>query len=87
MLKCLANRFPEVGYVQGLSYLAAMLMNYTTPENCYAIMTSLFTEYKIKEQYTKKMPGLEKNFYIMLSLMKKFMPALFKKLKKENYVP
>lgn len=62
-------------------------MNYTTPENSYAIMTSLFTEYKIKEMYTSKMPGLEMNFYILLSLQKKFMPALFRKLRDENYVP
>ena len=33
------------------------------------------------------MPGLEMNFYILLSLQKKFMPALFKKMRDENYVP
>ena len=49
ILKCLAIHFPEVGYVQGMSYLAATLMKYTTPENSLMIMISLFNEYGIKD--------------------------------------
>ena len=33
------------------------------------------------------MPGLEKNFYILLSLQKQFMPKLFVKFRDNNYFP
>ena len=33
------------------------------------------------------MPGLSKNFYILLSLQKKYMPAMFKKFNEMAYVP
>ena len=68
MLKCLAIHFPEVGYVQGMSYLVATLMKYTTPENSLMIMISLFNEYRIKDQFLPGMPGVSKNFYILLRL-------------------
>jgi len=42
VLKCLAIQFPETGYVQGMNALCGTLMTYTTPEDSFAIMVSLF---------------------------------------------
>ena len=33
------------------------------------------------------MPGVSKNFYILLSLQKKYMPELFRKFNEEGYLP
>ena len=70
-----------------MGYLSATLMTYTTPEDSFAIMVSIFNMYGLKEQFLPKMPGLAKNFYILLSLQKKYMPAMFKKFNEMGYVP
>lgn len=51
-----------------MGYLSATLMTYTTPEDSFSIMVSIFDDYKLKEQFLPGMPGLEKDFYILLSL-------------------
>ena len=70
-----------------MGYLSATLMTYTTPEDSFSIMVSMFNIYGLKEQFLPKMPGLAKNFYILLSLQKKYMPAMFKKFNEMGYVP
>ena len=70
-----------------MNYIASTLMKYTTPENSFMIMISLFEEYNIKEWFKPGMQGLKKDFYVLLSLLKKYMPALFQKLKDNNYLP
>ena len=87
VLKCLAIHFPEVGYVQGMSYLAATLMKYTTPENSFFIMISLFDDYGVKEQFLPGMMGANKNFYVLLSLQKKYLPAIYRKFSEEGFLP
>ena len=81
VLKCLCLTFPDVGYVQGMSYIAVALMRYTTPENTFAIIVKLFEQSDAKEMFLPDFPGLKKNFYILLSLQKKYMPVLYKKFK------
>ena len=68
VLKCLALYFPSSGYVQGMNSVCGTLMTYTTPEDAFAIMVSIFTNYQLHDSYLPGLPGLEKNFYIMLSL-------------------
>ena len=62
-------------------------MKYTTPENSFMIMISLLEEYGMKEWFKSGMVGLRKDYYILLCLQKKYMPALFKKMKDCNYTP
>ena len=52
-------------------------MTYTTPEEAFAITVSLFENYHIHDSFLPGLPGLEKNFYIMLHLQKKYMPRVF----------
>ena len=42
VLKCLAIYFPDIGYVQGMSYIAGTLMRYTTPETTLLILIKWF---------------------------------------------
>ena len=87
VLKCLAVYFESTGYVQGMNALCGTLMTYTTPEDTFAIVVSLFENYQMKENFLPGLPGLEKNFYIMLSLMKKYMHKLFDKLNSIGFSP
>ena len=68
MLKCLVINFPELGYLQGMNYLAGTLMKYTTPENNLMILISMFESYGMKEYFEPSLIGLKKDFYILLSL-------------------
>lgn len=70
-----------------MGYLSATLMTYTTPEDSFSIMVSIFNEYKVIEMFWPGMPGLAKNFYILLSLEKKFLPKIFAKFNEMSYVP
>ena len=87
VLKCITIHSPETGYVQGMNYIGSTLMKYTTPENSFMIMISLFEEYGMKEWFKPGMEGLKKDFYILMSLQKKYMPALYKKMRDCNYIP
>lgn len=42
VLKCLSLYFPSSGYVQGMNTLVGTLMTYTTPEDTFGIVVSLF---------------------------------------------
>ena len=87
ILKCITIQFPEVGYVQGMNNIAATLMKFNTPEDSFMIMISLFKNYGLRENFLPQMPGLARDTYILLVLMKKYMPALYKKLNEMNYFP
>ena len=62
-------------------------MTYTTPEETFAITVSLFKNYHIHDLFLPGLPGLEKNFYIMLSLQKKYMPRIFEKFVELEFTP
>jgi len=87
VLKCLALYFPSTGYVQGMNSLCGTLMTYTTPEDAFAIVVSLFANYEFQDSFLPGLPGLEKNFYIMLSLLKKYLPKLFQKFIDIDFTP
>ena len=80
VLKCLAVYYPDSGYVQGMNFLCTMLMSYTTPEDSFVIMVSLMKNYGLKELFEPGFPGLKKYYYILITLVKKYLPKVFKKL-------
>ena len=87
VLKCISIYFPSTGYVQGMNALCGHLMTYTTPEDTFAIVVSLFTNYHIQDCFLPGLPGLEKNFYILLKLIKKYQPRLFTKFNEIGFNP
>jgi len=87
VLKCLALHSPECGYVQGMNSLCGTLMTYTTPEDAFGIMVSILASYQHKEVYLPGLPGLEKYFYIMMTLLRKYMPKLQRKLAELDFSP
>ncbi len=42
ILKCITIQFPEVGYMQGMNFIAAQLLKYNSPEDTFMIMISLY---------------------------------------------
>ena len=43
VLKCIANSFPDVGYAQGMNYVAAHLLLYLTPHDAFLTFHQLMT--------------------------------------------
>ena len=68
VLKSFVINSPETGYCQGMNYIAATLMKYTTPENSLMIMASMFQFYGVKSWYDRDFTGLRKEFYTLLRL-------------------
>ena len=77
VLKALALHESETSYVQGMGYMAGVLLTYMDMEDAFACMVGILRKYNMREFFLPGMPGLAKAFYIHLSLMKKYMPKLF----------
>lgn len=87
VLKCVAVHVPATSYVQGMNTLCGTLMTYTSPEDAFAMMVSFLEHYDLKEMFLPGLPGLEKNFYLMIALQRKYMPKLFNHLRQIYFMP
>ena len=89
MLNCLSLIEPEVGYVQGMGYMCAILLIYMDKEDAFSIMLNLLNNkpYQIKDYYARDMIGLKLSFYILLSLIEKKLPKLHKHFLNEMVTP
>ena len=52
ILNAIANHIPELGYVQGMNFIAAsLLLIICDEENTFYVMVSLLEKYKLKDMY------------------------------------
>jgi hypothetical protein len=72
-----------------MGFVSGMLMTHVTPEDCFCMMNSFYLkpDYNVKPLYLPGMPGLEVCFYILTSLMKKYMPKLLKRMIEVGFLP
>ena len=84
VLKAISSKFPEVGYVQGLGFMAGLLLTYMGEQEAFWLMAHLLDQPHIKGLYVEKMPELHKSCYILLRLIKKYLPKLFAHLYEEK---
>lgn len=73
ILKGLALSFPEVGYCQGINYVAGLFLLYMNDEDAFWLCYSLFTKYGMAEIY-KNVKSIEKNIFIYECLLQKHLP-------------
>ena len=80
---------PQIGYVQGMGYMVAILLMYVDKIDAFSIMLKVINNkvYSMKPFYMPAMPGLKVAIYIFLSLFKKFMPKLCNHLLAEGITP
>ena len=72
VLKCLSLLNPEVGYVQGMGFLTAVMMTYMSPEESLCMMMALFKDYQLLSIFQPGLPGLEECIYVHNALLKKY---------------
>jgi hypothetical protein len=78
---------PWVGYVQGMSFIAAIMMTYTTPNDAFLMLTSLIQNMGMKEIYRMGFPGLNEAFHVQQQMTAKYMPKLAQKFEDECVIP
>ena len=76
VLMCIGATSKKTGYVQGMGFLAALLLSYMDEENAFWMLNFIFKKYGLEEVYMKDFPGLRKRFYIFLKLLQKFFPKI-----------
>ena len=87
ILSCLSIKNKKIGYVQGMSFFAAIFSTYLNEEKSFWMMEIIMKNYHLQEIYNIGFPGLKKNLFVFLKLMKKIKPNLFRKLLRHNIHP
>lgn len=84
VLYAFANFNPQVGYVQGINFIAAALLWHSTEVDAFWLLVSLMEDYGLKENYLPSMPGLGKHVHVVEYLVLHHMPDLYKHLLNYN---
>lgn len=81
------SRQSDIGYVQGMSILAACLLSYMDEESAYWMMLSLMENYKLKGFFQPEFPELNRAYYKLLNLIKAILPKIYRTLRKWKVYP
>lgn len=83
-MKAISVSFENNVYIQGLNFIAAVLLLYCDDETTFWILFYMLKECESCELFTNFDIDIHRKFFIMNSLIKKYLPKLDKKLKNEN---
>ena len=87
VLSCYSIYNKEIGYVQGMSFIAALFLMYMDEESTFYMLDSIMNKYEMKGIFLPGFPDLKKKFYVLLNLEKKFLPKVYEILKRDNILP
>lgn len=87
VLSCYSLYNKEIGYVQGMSFIVALLLIYMDEESSFFMLDSVMNKYELKGIYLPGFPDLKKKFYVLLNLEKKFLPKIYEVFKRDNILP
>ena len=79
ILKALSIVFPEVGYCQGLNFIAGVFLMYLNDEDAFWIMYSLFVKYDRKTIFAT-IKDVERHIFIYEKLLIKLLPQHLERL-------
>ena len=65
---------PSIGYVQGMSFIAASLLYHAGEVRAFWLLIALMDQYNMKEIFKPNLPGLAKHESIIEKLGKKYLP-------------
>ena len=77
----------ETGYVQGMSFFTACLLNHMDEESAFWMLYIIMEKYKINGFFKKDFPELNKAFYKLLCLLKKICPKIYECFKTHGLSP
>eukprot|EP00929_Paragymnodinium_shiwhaense_P068184 TRINITY_DN34266_c0_g1_i2.p1 TRINITY_DN34266_c0_g1~~TRINITY_DN34266_c0_g1_i2.p1 ORF type:complete len:343 (+),score=74.70 TRINITY_DN34266_c0_g1_i2:418-1446(+) len=77
LLLAFAARNPDIGYCQGLNFVAATILLYCEEETAFWIFCSVIENILHSEYYTAQMAGLRADLKLLESLIKEYLPLLY----------
>ncbi len=77
----------EIGYIQGMGFIVALFLIYMDEESTFFMLDILMKKYKMKGIFLPGFPDLNKKFYVLLNLEKKFIPKVYEILKRDSIMP
>ena len=77
----------NTGYVQGMGFIVALFLTYMDEESSFFMLHSLMKKYGLEGFYKPNFPKLKSTFYVLLNLLKKFVPKLYELFQKEGMLP
>lgn len=77
VLKAYAIYDPEVGYIQGMSFIAAILLTYMTEENAFWVLIKIIQRDDQRSFYLPGMPKAHLAFFQVDELLKTFVPTVY----------
>jgi hypothetical protein len=77
----------EVGYVQGMGFIVALLLTYMDEERTFFMIHALMKKRELEGLYLPGFPDLNKKLFVLLNLEKKLIPKVYNTLKKYKVMP
>ncbi len=74
----------KLGYVQGMGYLVAIFLLYMDEESAFYMLHAIIKNYGVEGLYLPGFPDLQKKFYVLLNLEKKFIPRIYNIFKRDD---
>ena len=90
LLKVLSNYSKynkQVGYIQGMGFICALLLTYMDEERTFFMLHTLIKKYELEGIYLPGFNELKRKFYVLLNLEKKFIPKCYKIFIKDEISP
>ena len=87
VLSCFSKYKKEIGYVQGMSFFTALFLTYMDEESTFFMLNSLMDKYNMRRIYLPGFPDLNKLYYVLLNLEKKFIPNIYNVFKRDLVSP
>ncbi|KAJ1547665.1 GTPase-activating protein, partial [Cladochytrium tenue] len=75
---------PEVGYCQGLAFIAGPLLLNMPDEEAFCVLVRLMKGYNFRELFTTSMAGLQLRLYQFDKLLEEMLPAVAKHLEEQE---
>ena len=77
----------STGYVQGMGFIVAVFLTYMDEESSFFMLDSLMKKYGLEGFYRPNFPKLKCTFYILLNLLKRYVPKVYELFRKEGMIP
>ena len=77
----------EVGYVQGMGFITALLLTYMDEERSFFMLHALMKKRELESLYLPGFPDLKKKLFVLLNLEKKYIPKIYNTFRRIEVVP
>ncbi|WPK26910.1 hypothetical protein PUMCH_004278 [Australozyma saopauloensis] len=84
VIKAYSNFDPDVGYTQGMVFIAVPLIMNMTESECFCLLVTLMKEYELRELFCPEMRGLHLLLHQFDRLLEQKLPLLFNHLLRQG---